>query len=77
MKAPLSTVRVATSWEEVDESIWLESTWGERGPTLLEQSVRQKEGFQITLLFIDSAGAEEDEEHAELEEDYALHFRRK
>jgi Zn-dependent peptidase ImmA (M78 family) len=77
VKAPLAPLRVATSWEEVDESIWLASTWGERTPTLLKQSVRQKEGFQITLLFIDSTEAEQNEEDAELEEDFALRFWRK
>jgi Zn-dependent peptidase ImmA (M78 family) len=76
-RAPVAPLRVATSWIEADGSIWLESNWGDRIRAILEQSIRQSEGFQITLLFIDSAEVEEDEEEAELEESYTLRFRRK
>ena len=77
LKAPLMPLRVATTWTEVDSSVWLGTTWGVRPPSILEQSMRQRDGFQITLLFIDSAEAEEDEEDAELAESYSISFPRR
>ena len=75
LKAP-SPLRVATAWTELDGQVWLEDGRGRRPPPVHEQSMRQKDGFQVTLLFIDSVEAEDDEEGQDLEESYAVHFKR-
>lgn len=73
--APSEPLRVATPWRELDGSIWLETIWGTKAPTLLEQSVRQKDGYQITLLFIARPEHDGDEEE-ELEDKWTPRFRR-
>ena len=50
---------------------------GRRPPPVLEQSMRERGGFQVTLLFIDSAEVEDDEEGQDLDESYAVRFRRR
>lgn len=69
---PPEQLRVASSWDEVDGSVWLEGTLGKRLPSVLEQTVRQKDGYQITLLFI--ARADEDSDDEELEESWTPRF---
>lgn len=63
--APADILRVATGWTEMDGSTWLETEWGQRSPTVLEQSIRQQNGYQVTLLFIASEELDDDEEDAE------------
>jgi hypothetical protein len=57
-------LRVASTWSEVDGSVWLETERGRRAPKILEQTLRQSDGFQTTLLFIaaEEMTTEEDEE---------------
>jgi Zn-dependent peptidase ImmA (M78 family) len=69
LAAPSEPLRVASSWSELDGSVWLETTWGTRLPTVLEQSVRQKDGYQISLLFI-APDADDDETEEGLEDSW-------
>ena len=39
--------------------------------------MRERGGFQVTLLFINSAEVEDDEEGQDLDESYAVRFRRR
>jgi hypothetical protein len=71
--APPEQLRVASSWDEVDGSVWLEATWGKRLPSVLEQTVRQDGGYQITLLFI--ARVDDDSDDEDLEESWTPRFR--
>jgi len=77
LKASAAPLRTATAWTEIDGQVWLEDGRGRRSPSVLEQSMRQKDGFQVTLLFIDSSEAEDDDEAQDLEESYAVRFRRR
>ena len=74
LSAPL-LLHSATPWQEMDGSVWLESDRGKRSPLILEQSMRQRNGYQITLLFIE-ASLEEDEEEA-VDEGWAVRFHRR
>lgn len=76
LKAPAAALRRPTSWAELDGSVWLEVVWGERTPAVLEQSVRQRDGYQVTLLFVEAPSAGEDEEETDLENSWAVRFRR-
>ena len=75
LRAPAAPLREATPWTELDEVVWLETEWGQRAPTVLEQSMRQQGGFQVTLLFIPAAGDHEDDEA--LEESWTARFPRR
>lgn len=75
--APAEPLRVATTWGEVDGHVWLDAGRGKRSSVLLEQSVRQKNGFQVTLLFIDSEEIDEEDEEDDLSDRWAVRFRRK
>ncbi len=76
LKAPATPLRVPTSWTEVDGAIWLETSWGTPTPLVLEQSVRQKDGYQVTLLFVaPPAVSDEDEDEADLTESWEVRFR--
>lgn len=68
---------VATPWMEVDGSVWLQAHWGSKSPTVLEQTVKQSGGFQISLVFIDAAAIEDDEENAEIDESWQVRFPRR
>jgi len=76
-RAPAAPLQVVTDWDEVDGAVWLDIAYGDRPPALLEQSFRQEDGYQVTLLFIDQT-AEADEEHEEgdLEENWTPRFSR-
>lgn len=73
--APASPLRRPSPWSEIDRSVWLDLPDGARVPRLLEQSMRQAEGYQITLLFLDAAADEEDEDAAEMEDRWNPRFR--
>jgi len=75
LSAPATPVRVATSWADLDGSTWLETKWGKAAPRVLEQSIRQSDGFQTTLLFIESR--DEDDDNADLEESWTPRFHRR
>lgn len=62
LRAPAQPLRIATAWTEVDGSVWLQTEWGQRSPKVLEQTMRQSGGFQVTLLFIQSQEIEEEDE---------------
>jgi IrrE N-terminal-like domain len=62
LRATAQPLRTATSWTELDGSVWMQSEWGKRPPAVLEQSMRQNNGFQVTLLFVQSQETEGDED---------------
>jgi hypothetical protein len=76
LRASSLPLRVASAWSEVDGSVWLETERGRRAPKILEQTIRQSDGFQTTLLFIapDEIETEEDEE---IEKSWEFGFRRR
>jgi hypothetical protein len=76
LRAPAQPFRIASPWTEVDGSIWLWSEWGSRSPMILEQTVRQSGGFQVSLLFIDASALEEKDEEATLDKSWEVQFRR-
>lgn len=65
LRAGSLPLRVASTWSEVDGSVWLETEHGRRPPKILEQTIRQSSGFQTTLLFIEPEEIETDEEENE------------
>lgn len=73
--APDTLLHKPTSWSEVDGSVWLQTEWGRPPPIILEQSVRQRNGYQIILLLTE-AHAEEDEEDHEVEGSWNIQFKR-
>jgi len=77
LRAPLEALRVATPWAELDGSVWLQTEWGQRSPPVLEQTMRQSNGFQVSLLFIRSEQAEEEGEEAEISKSWEVGFRRR
>lgn len=74
--APASSLREPTDWAELDGSVWLETEFGHRAPTILEQSMRQRDGHQVTLLFAQVAEDEDTTEENELEDSWRIGFRR-
>lgn len=76
-RAKSQPVRVPTTWSEIDGSVWLETDWGKRSPKILEQTVRQSNGFQISLLFVDNDALEQEDEEAELKENWAIRFHKR
>ena len=76
LRAPAFPLRVATPWAELDGSIWLQTEWGRKSPALLEQTLRQADGFQISLLFIRFEETENEEEEAEITKSWEVRFRR-
>lgn len=77
LRAKSQPVRIPTSWSEIDGSVWLETDRERRFPKVLEQTVRQSNGFQITLLFIDEEAIEQENETTELDESWAIRFPRR
>jgi hypothetical protein len=75
IQAPTSSLRVATSWTEVDGGCWLEAKRGERVQKVLEQSIRQSSGFQTTLLFMEAVNDDSDDD-ADLEKNWTPRFYR-
>jgi hypothetical protein len=68
-------LRVATEWSEVDAGVWCNSASIRRGQTVLEQSMPQKGGFQITLLFIERISDPDGTDADEVDEHWELRFR--
>jgi hypothetical protein len=76
-RAPAQPLRVATGWDEVDSEVWLHEPKGKaRLRSILEQSVRQKGGHQVTLLFMSAEQVSDDEEDEELSDSWQPKFRR-
>jgi hypothetical protein len=74
--APLAPLRVPTPWADLDGVVWLETKWGKAPPRILEQSVRQANGVQTTLLFLESREADGDED-VKLEDSWTPRFRKR
>lgn len=60
--------RIASSWAETDAGIWCDAQSVKRGSIVLEQSMPQKNGFQVTLLFAEPDSGSFDDEDDETEE---------
>jgi len=76
LRAPAAPLRVATEWSELDGSVWLQTERGVRPPKVLEQTMRQSNGYQISLLFVPREEAEKDEDE-EIEKSWEVGFRRR
>jgi Zn-dependent peptidase ImmA (M78 family) len=74
-RAPSTPLRVATEWEAVECAIWLDPAIASDFPTVLEQSIRQRDGYQVALLVVELPDEEDEEEEAELHESWAVRFR--
>lgn len=77
LRAPALPLRVATSWSEIDGSVWLRTKWGERTPKVFEQSMRQSDGFQVSLLFVDTAEIEAEDEDEEVNRSWQVRFHKR
>lgn len=77
LRAPALPLRVATPWSELDGSVWLHTRWGERAPKILEQSMRQSGGFQVSLLFVDTADIEEGDDDEKINRDWEVRFHKR
>ena len=78
LRAPAQPLRVATTWAEVDGSVGLHTVGGTKSPKILEHTVRLKDGYQTSLLFVDGNAVEEDEEEeADLERSWDVRFHRR
>jgi Zn-dependent peptidase ImmA (M78 family) len=60
-------LRVPSVWAENDGEMWLQTERGRRAPKLLEQTLHQQDGFQVTLLFLDGGEADPSEQSREME----------
>ena len=76
VQTPATRIREPSEWAEHDGSIWLEYEFGMRSPTVLEQSIRQRGGYQLTMLLSQLPDEDELEEEAAMEENWRLGFRR-
>lgn len=76
-RMPPAPLRQASEWIETEGDVWLETEYGKPAPRVLEQGLRQKNGYQITLLMVDRDELEQEDEDAELEESYTPRFRRR
>lgn len=63
-----------SDWAEVDAGVWLDSNCRHR--IVFEQTLAQANGFRMTILTIDEAGAEDADEELELEASWTPHHRR-
>ena len=77
LRAPALPLRVATSWSEIDGAVWLQTKWGERTPKVLEQSMRQSDGFQVSLLFVDTAEIEVEDGDKEINRSWEVRFHKR
>jgi len=76
LRAPAQPLHVATPWAELDGSVWLHTELGQRTPLVLEQTMRQSNGFQISLLFVEAEHLEDQEEETEISESWNVGFKR-
>ena len=66
-----------SEWSETDPALWLNESSRLRGKTLYEQFLRQADGYGLTMLTLDEAIDDEGpDEDSELEESWAVRFRR-
>jgi len=76
LRAPSSPLRIPTEWSELDGSVWLETERGRRSPMVLEQTMRQSDGFQVSLLFLPREETDTEEED-EIERSWEVGFGRR
>jgi Zn-dependent peptidase ImmA (M78 family) len=78
LRAPAAPLRIASAWAELDGSTWLQTEWGKRPPKILEQTMRQRDGHQVTLLFIPTEESDDvDDNETELERGWEVGFRKR
>ena len=65
-----------SEWAEIDGSVWLNADGRSHRPKVLEQKLLQREGYQLTLLFIATEEFDDAEESEALEESWTPRFRR-
>ena len=65
----------ASEWASVDSGIWLSAD--ARPRVVLEQTLAQAEGYCITLLALDDEAEEDDDDETDLQESWAVRFRRR
>ncbi|KAA3506218.1 ImmA/IrrE family metallo-endopeptidase [Agrobacterium vitis] len=65
-----------SEWAEIQGSVWLNGEGRSHCPKVLEQTLLQREGYQLTLLFIAPDEIEDAEEIEALEESWTPRFRR-
>lgn len=75
LRAPAQPLRTATPWTEHDGSIWLQTEWGKKPPSVLEQSLRQSGGFQVTLLFVQPQETDSGDDDEEVAKSWDARFR--
>lgn len=66
-----------SGWREQPGSMWLETEWGKPSPKILEQCMVQANGFRITLLYIESAEIEDEEEDEDLRDRWEVRFHKR
>lgn len=76
LTARTKTIGESSDWDSVSGSIWLRSEIGQRTPPILEQCLVQQNGFRLTLLCVDEAEADEQDEDDALEESWSFGFKR-
>lgn len=77
VRAPQDLLHTASTWSELDGSVWLSNNWGTQSSIILEQSLRQAGGFQITLLLAQTSNTgDDDDEEDNLEEKWTPRFHR-
>jgi hypothetical protein len=76
LRAPPERLRVASPWAELDGSTWLQTEWGQRTPLVLEQTMRQRNGFQVSLLFIRAEESEDQDDETDLSKSWEVGFKR-
>jgi Zn-dependent peptidase ImmA (M78 family) len=77
LRPPPHRLRVATPWAEVAGTVWLQTEWGSKPPTVLEQTIRQNNGYQVSLLFVDAPAIEEEDEESEVSTSWEIRFSRR
>lgn len=77
-RSRLGALRKASEWSEVDGSVWLETERGQRAPNILEQTMYQSGGFQVSLLSIPKEELrDDDDEEQEINKSWEFGFRRR
>lgn len=74
--ARLKIVGTPSSWEELAGGVWLKKEWGATSPQVLEQAIAQANGYRVTLLYIDEAEVDEQDEEQALQDSWQVGFRR-
>lgn len=72
-RAPL---RTASTWAQIGGGVWL-SGERHRDAPLLEQTMHQRNGYQVTLLYLNEGVMEEAEDAAQLQDTWQLRFGRR